>query len=75
MAQSAGIWPVSRDCWCMVVKIGASSVDSSLSNLQEILSGPDAFMTLSPASNFSTHLTFISRGEMRGVFGPVKVGI
>ena len=44
MAQSAGIWPVYSDCWYMVVKIGASSVDSSLSNLQEILSGPDAFL-------------------------------
>ena len=67
--------PRCMDWWYMVVKIGVSSADSSLSILQGILSGPDAFFTLSPASNFSTPLTCITRSEIRGVLGPAKVGI
>ena len=46
-----------------------------LSNLLGIWSGPDALFRLSPASDFSTPLTFITRGEMRGVLGLVDKGI
>ena len=66
---------VSRDFWEIVVKIGASSAASSRRILHGMLSGPEAFLTLSPASNFSTPLVLILRGEMRGVLGPDSLGI
>ena len=66
--QSSGICPVSRDCWKIVVKIGASSAASSCRILHGMLSGPEAFLTLSPASNFSTPLISTNFKGWNGVF-------
>ena len=47
-------------------RMGANSADNSLRMRHDILSGPDAFLTLSLDSNFSSPFDEIIRGAVEG---------
>jgi len=64
--QSLGTIPVSSYLWNMIVRIGAISVWSSLSNRCEISSRPWALLGLSPVNNLSTPWTVMVIGGMVG---------
>ncbi len=46
LSHSDGSSPDSNDCWKITVRQGSSSHDNSLSILHEILSDPEALLTL-----------------------------
>ena len=68
------VFPVYIDCWKMLHNTGVSFVESSHSILHDILSGPEALVTLRLDNGFWTPSTRMDNESIDGKLRPSSLG-